>query len=304
MPVAAGFGPPRGVPGRASRSASSGAVSPLHRTGNGARSITQGRHQVVRRGSSSSAWPPVPRVGRGAGSIAGRVPSTPLDRSLSRSGRWRLGRASSRSAWAARMLCPAWGLVPRVRRAVTRSWLGSPTSADGRVVPRPAPSGSTARVADGVARTPTVSAAAYLHRYALFGFALPTPPEDILMAHVRGHYRSDGTYVRPHYRRTRPATARTASARSPRRVNAVRPQSTPAVPMTRVRSYYRADGTYVRSHHRRISPPVAVAAGGGGVVLFILLVLALLGGGGSGAKSTPSQHPSSPISLSGHLSHR
>ncbi|MEU9276951.1 hypothetical protein AB0D87_08450 [Streptomyces sp. NPDC048342] len=84
----------------------------------------------------------------------------------------------------------------------------------------------------------------------------------------------------------------------------VRPQSAPVGPTTRVRGYYRADGTYVRSHHRRISPPVAVAAGGGGVVLFILLMLDLLGGGGSGAKSTPSQHPTSPISSSGHLSHR
>lgn len=120
------------------------------------------------------------------------------------------------------------------------------------------------------------------------------------MAYVRGHRRSDGTYVRPHYRRTRPAAARPA-----RRVNmtTVRPRPASASQTTRVRSYHRADGTYVRGHNRRISGPVAVAAAGGGsVILFILLLLALMGGGGAGA-STPSQHPTSPASVSGHLSH-
>ncbi|MFF4693503.1 hypothetical protein [Streptomyces sp. NPDC001307] len=48
------------------------------------------------------------------------------------------------------------------------------------------------------------------------------------MAYVRGHRRSDGTYVRPHYRRTRPAAARPARpAPTPRRVNtaATRPSA-------------------------------------------------------------------------------
>lgn len=127
------------------------------------------------------------------------------------------------------------------------------------------------------------------------------------MAYVRGHYRRDGSYVRPHYRRTRPAAARPArSTPAPRRVTTTTHSvSAPAGQATWVRSYRRSDGTYVRGHHRRISHPVAVAAGGGGLaILFLLLVLALLGGGGAGASTTPSQRPTSPASLSGHLSDR
>lgn len=71
-------------------------------------------------GSSSSARPPAPRVRRGDGDAAGHVPSTPRARSSSRSDRRSPGKASIRSAWAARMLCAgAWGPAPRARRTVT-----------------------------------------------------------------------------------------------------------------------------------------------------------------------------------------
>jgi hypothetical protein len=73
---------------------------------------------------------------------------------------------------------------------------------------------------------------------------------------------------------------------------------------TWVWGYHRSDGTYVRGHHRRINRPVAMAAGGGGVILFILLLLALLGRGGAGSANIPSPHPTSPASMSGHLSHQ
>lgn len=124
------------------------------------------------------------------------------------------------------------------------------------------------------------------------------------MAYVRGHYRSDGTYVRPHHRRTRPASARPARPVSaPRRVKTTVTRAYPASTgqATRVRSYYRSDGTYVRGHHRLISRPAAVAAGGGGVLLLILLLLALTSGG-TGNASTPDKHPTPSISVSDRLS--
>lgn len=60
--------------------------------------------------------------------------------------------------------------------------------------------------------------------------------------HVRGYYRKDGTYVRPHTRR-RPRT----SARASSRQAAPQPRSSGRV---HVRGYYRKDGTYVRPHTR------------------------------------------------------
>jgi hypothetical protein len=124
------------------------------------------------------------------------------------------------------------------------------------------------------------------------------------MAYVRGYRRSDGTYVRPHYRRARPAAARPARPTTVRRrvsTPVTRPYQNQMGLTTRVRGYQRADGTYVRSHHRRISRRVVVAASGGGIALFIFVLLALLGGGGTGTGSTPSQQPTTPASVSGHL---
>lgn len=125
------------------------------------------------------------------------------------------------------------------------------------------------------------------------------------MTYVRGHRRSDGTYVRSHYRRTRPSTARrtTRPTAAPRRASmaATRPQPAAASQTVWVRRYRRADGTVVRGHHRQISGPVVAAAGGGGVLLLILLLLALINGAGSGSASTPSHHPTAPASISGHL---
>ncbi|MFE6780572.1 hypothetical protein [Streptomyces sp. NPDC057702] len=85
------------------------------------------------------------------------------------------------------------------------------------------------------------------------------------MAHVRGHYRRDGSYVRPHYRRSRRSTA----GRVP-----TRPRAAPPVATTHVRGHYR-DGSYVRAHERRISPRQATV-GGTGAVLLLLLLLVLL----------------------------
>lgn len=122
------------------------------------------------------------------------------------------------------------------------------------------------------------------------------------MTHVRGYRRADGTYVRPHHRRTRPSGARPARpVPAPRRVSptVARPQSASPGSTTRVRGYHRADGTYVRTHHRRISRPAAVAAGGGGTILLILVLL-VFSGGGTG-ESSPSQSPSSPANISNQL---
>lgn len=124
------------------------------------------------------------------------------------------------------------------------------------------------------------------------------------MAHVRGYRRSDGTYVRPHYRRTRSAAARPARPAPVRRrvsTPATRARQSQVGQTTWVQSYHRGDGTYVRGHHRQISRRVVVAAGGG-LALFIFVMLALLSGGSSGAGSTPSQHPTPPASVNGHLS--
>ncbi|MFF8265670.1 hypothetical protein [Streptomyces virginiae] len=110
------------------------------------------------------------------------------------------------------------------------------------------------------------------------------------MAHVKGHYRKDGTYVRPHTRRTRPKSAHTI----PSQRGASRPALPPDMVLTTgVRAHHRADGTYVRPHRRRTGPPAAAAAAGGGGLLVLILILAALGGGGVG--STPqTSNPSAP----------
>lgn len=109
------------------------------------------------------------------------------------------------------------------------------------------------------------------------------------MAHVKGHYRKDGTYVRPHTRRTRPKSAHTI----PSQRTGPRPSLPQDVVLTTgVRGHYRADGTYVRPHRRRIGAPAAAAAAGGGGLLILILILAALGGGGGGTPQT--SNPSAP----------
>jgi hypothetical protein len=107
------------------------------------------------------------------------------------------------------------------------------------------------------------------------------------MAQVRGHYRN-GRYVRPHYRRTTGAAARTAPQ------SRVQAQS-PIGRTTQVRGHYR-NGTYVRPHHRRVSDAAVAAVGGGGLLLFVLLLLAVLSGGGSASTGTPEKFPTTPAS--------
>ncbi|MBT2469359.1 hypothetical protein J7E97_16110 [Streptomyces sp. ISL-66] len=97
------------------------------------------------------------------------------------------------------------------------------------------------------------------------------------MANVRGHYRKNGSYVRPHTRRNRPGSA------SPRPA-IPRQRSAPGA-TTNVRGHYR-NGSYVRPHTRRISGPVVVAAGGGGLLLLIVVLLALFGGSGEAPAGT------------------
>lgn len=124
------------------------------------------------------------------------------------------------------------------------------------------------------------------------------------MAHVRGHYRKDGTYVRPHTRRTKGASAQ------PRVQSAVPPAVRPSVPYPRpenattsVRAHYRKDGTYVRRHRRRLGPlesiapvpPVAVATGGGALLLLIVVVLLALFAGGGGVPPTAGPTPSASL---------
>ncbi|MEV7730302.1 hypothetical protein AB0P15_37160 [Streptomyces sp. NPDC087917] len=97
------------------------------------------------------------------------------------------------------------------------------------------------------------------------------------MANVRGHYRKNGSYVRPHTRRNRPGSA------SPRPA-IPRQRSTPGA-TANVRGHYR-NGSYVRPHTRRINAPVVVAAGGGGLAILIFVLLALFGGGGEAPAET------------------
>ncbi|GGZ38107.1 hypothetical protein [Streptomyces poonensis] len=110
------------------------------------------------------------------------------------------------------------------------------------------------------------------------------------MPHVCGHYRRDGSYVRPHYRRSRGSTGTTAPSRP-----APYPRATPTVPgpTTRVRSHVRSNGSYVRAHRRRIGTPAKVAGGGGGAVLLVLLMLGLLNGGGTESSPVPDRPESS-----------
>ncbi|GGN88957.1 hypothetical protein GCM10010112_72920 [Actinoplanes lobatus] len=80
------------------------------------------------------------------------------------------------------------------------------------------------------------------------------------MTHVRGHYRRNGSYVRPHTRRTTPKTAGT----------------------TRVRAHYRSDGTYVRSHQRTVTTSQSTPTGDGddaslliaGLIILLILIAA------------------------------
>ncbi|MEW2417521.1 hypothetical protein AB0953_27900 [Streptomyces sp. NPDC046866] len=106
------------------------------------------------------------------------------------------------------------------------------------------------------------------------------------MANVRGHYRKNGSYVRPHTRRTKPGSG----SRRP----AV-PQPRPAGATTNVRGHYR-NGSYVRPHQRRLGAPVVVAAGGGGLLLLIIVLVALFGGGGEAPAGTS---PSPAVSATG-----
>lgn len=96
------------------------------------------------------------------------------------------------------------------------------------------------------------------------------------MAYVRGHYRKNGSYVRPHTRRTRPGTGSAAPRPAAPR---------PAGVTTNVRGHYR-NGSYVRPHRRRLGGPAAVAAGGGGLLLLIVVLIALFGGGGEAPAGT------------------
>ncbi|MFD9304468.1 hypothetical protein ACFWCB_17725 [Streptomyces sp. NPDC060048] len=106
------------------------------------------------------------------------------------------------------------------------------------------------------------------------------------MANVRGHYRKNGSYVRPHTRRARGASA------SPR-PTVPGPRTVPGA-TTSVRGHYR-NGSYVRPHHRRISGPVVVAAGGGGLVILVLVLLALFGGGSGQVSPGTSPTPASGV---------
>ncbi|WP_159393355.1 hypothetical protein [Streptomyces rimosus] len=114
------------------------------------------------------------------------------------------------------------------------------------------------------------------------------------MAHVRGHYRN-GSYVRPHYRRTRRSSGTASSSRSsaPRRVRTAVPA--PLGVTTPVRSHYR-NGSYVRAHRRRLSPRGAAAAGVGVGLLLLILLITVLGGGGAGVGEVPGQQPTPSVS--------
>lgn len=126
-----------------------------------------------------------------------------------------------------------------------------------------------------------------------------THPRKSLMPYVRGHYRRDGTYVRPHHRRSRRST-RTSSSTRPgtySRVGTTVPtRPAPASATTRVRGHYR-NGSYVRPHYRRISTPAAVAAAvRGGGLLILLVVLALLSGSGTGSQDGSAKQPTTSVS--------
>ena len=61
---------------------------------------------------------------------------------------------------------------------------------------------------------------------------------------VRGHYRSNGTYVAPHYRSECGSLGRTSSS------GYVYRNPYAAYPSVSVRGYYRSSGTYVAPHVR------------------------------------------------------
>ncbi|MFE9413990.1 hypothetical protein ACFYN0_35195 [Streptomyces sp. NPDC006704] len=102
------------------------------------------------------------------------------------------------------------------------------------------------------------------------------------MANVRGHYRKNGSYVRPHTRRTKGPCA------SPR---AVVPRPRPAGATTNVRGHYRKNGSYVRPHTRRMGGPAVVAAASGGGLLLLIVVLIALFDGGSEVPAGTSPSP-------------
>lgn len=78
-----------------------------------------------------------------------------------------------------------------------------------------------------------------------------TPAAQAKDVYVRGHYRSNGSYVEPHIR-TRPDTWRSNNYSYPGNTNPYSGRTAPSGDGTRyVPGYYRSNGTYVRSHFRR-----------------------------------------------------
>lgn len=57
---------------------------------------------------------------------------------------------------------------------------------------------------------------------------------------VRGYYRSNGTYVQPHYRSSSGSSGQVHHYQNPYAAN----------PVVHVRSYQKSDGTYVIEHYR------------------------------------------------------
>ena len=107
------------------------------------------------------------------------------------------------------------------------------------------------------------------------------------MSHVRGHYRSNGSYVRPHTRRTRKSTTTRVT------------QQTSTGYSTHVRGHYRSNGSYVRPHTRRLNTPATVVVGGGGLFILFALLLLLGSCGGAGSAASTSSHPVSDVTSHG-----
>ncbi|MFK8905438.1 hypothetical protein [Streptomyces sp. YS-3] len=117
------------------------------------------------------------------------------------------------------------------------------------------------------------------------------------MTYVRPHVRQDGTYVKGHYRRTRPtATAGT----TPRRTSVPPPRPVHTGPTTYVHPYYRTDGTRVRGHHRSISPRAVAAGSSAGFLVFLLILLALASGPGGNSPKPTGTTPHSPSAPAQH----
>ena len=68
--------------------------------------------------------------------------------------------------------------------------------------------------------------------------------------YVKGYYRSDGTYVQPHYR-SAPDGNPYNNYSSPGNINPYKNKSlSPSTGDVYVKGYYRSDGTYVKPHYR------------------------------------------------------